>query len=365
MSATQNTITEPCRHTFDTIAGHDVLKTYLRSAMRNGVLPHALLFQGPRGLGKTSMAYALARALNCSFDAPAGCPCDVCRKIAEGIFTDLLMVEPRGAAGQLTIGGWKSGKDDPDNLQYYRFIDSRPLDGSKKVLILRQADRMNPALSNYLLKLIEEPPSYLLVILVTHRPNDLLVTVRSRCAPLRFSPLTADEIGDLARAAARDGDSLSPDALVALSEGKPGQLFELAAGTSSTMRNDIARLMTLFQEFGFVSLFKVASDLLRSGPGQARGGVGAIENFEAILNELQTWLRDAMIGKTVPPEQARKMMVNQDCAQKLMDYAAKASFEGLCAAMDFVRQAHVYAPRQTEKTYVLEMLLLKIGRAMK
>src|SRR5690606_21308096 len=120
---------------------------------------------------------------------------------------DVLVVEPRGATGQITLNGWRPGKDDPDNLQYYRFIESRPLEGSRKVLILRHAERMNVAFANYILKLMEEPPSYLSLILISNRKNDLLVTIRSRCAPVKLSPLTLDEM----RAYAADR-SLNPDA---------------------------------------------------------------------------------------------------------------------------------------------------------
>ena len=195
----------PQQHDLSTIRGHDLIKRYLVQARDTGAMPHALLFHGPEGIGKTSMAFALAKLMNCESGRADQCTCESCRKITDGVFADVITVEPKGAAGQITLAGWKPGKDDADGVQYYRFIDSLPMEGKRKVVILRRADRMNIALSNFLLKLIEEPPSYLMMILVTHRPGDLLVTIRSRCAPLKFMPLLANEMMDL-------GKELRPDA---------------------------------------------------------------------------------------------------------------------------------------------------------
>lgn len=331
-------------------------------------MPHAILLHGPRGVGKTSMAYALARLVN----APPGCDfgwaADVERKINEGVFPDLLLVEPKGAAGQITLTGWKPGKDDPDGLQYYRFVDSRPMEGIRKVVIIRQAERMNIALANYLLKLIEEPPSYLLMILITHRRSDVLQTIRSRCAPVKLSPLEREEMIRFAE------ERLKPvprgadlEMLLRLSEGRPGLMLDLAGEAGAKRRAEIARLMRLFQQYGFVGLFRVASELQKvAAENGGKSGAAAQENFESALNGLQAWLRDAQILKSVSsPDLAERFLVNADLKEELTAYAASASLEGLARASAQVREAYSYAGRQTDKSFVLENLLLQVGRAMK
>lgn len=356
---------EPAQHNLRSVAGHEMVKRYLLAAMEAGSLPHALLFQGPRGVGKTSMAYALAKASNCPKGAPEGCACNACRKISEGVFADLLTVEPRGAAGQITLAGWKPGKDEADTPQYYRFVDSRPMEGWRKVLIIRQAERMNIALANHLLKLVEEPPSYLLMVLLTHRPGELLKTIRSRCAPVRFGVLDR-ELECFAQAAGLDpsGDS-GVRALFQLCEGRPGLLAELMGESNAAQRAETARSMAMFQRHGFLSLFRVASDLARGAAPAARFGAAASENFEGTLNALLAWLRDAVIVKTLPAPRAREMVLNADMIGELEQYAAQAPVEGLVDAFDAAREAYVYAPRQTDKAYVMETLLMRIGRAMR
>jgi DNA polymerase-3 subunit delta' len=359
-------VREPAQHNLSSLAGHELVKRYLLGALDLESLPHALLFHGPRGVGKASMAYALAKAANCPGRATAPCSCNACRKIAEGIFADMVTVEPRGAAGQITLAGWKTGKDDQEGPQYYRFVDSRPLEGSRKVLIIRQAERMNIALANHLLKLIEEPPSYLLMVLLTHRPGELLRTIRSRCAPVRFGVLDTAELERFARDSGLGPvDEPQMRSLFRLCEGRPGLLLELMGEASAAQRAETARSMAAFQQHGFLALFRVAADLARGAAPAARFGAAASENFEGTLVALLAWLRDAVLVKTLPPARARELVLNADLLGDLERYAATAPVEGLVEAFDAVREAFVYAPRQTDKAYVMEALLMRIGRAMR
>lgn len=352
-------VVEPRQHSFRSVVGHDLIKKYLSSAWQNNVLPHALLMMGPKGVGKLSLAYSLAKYANCASPDKQDCLCDVCRKIGAGIFADVLLVEPRGAAGQITLNGWREG-DDPDGLQYYRFVNSRPLEGEKKVLIIRQADRMNVPLANYLLKLIEEPPSYLLIVLVTHRPADLLVTIRSRCAPLRFSPLTLDEMNRFAAGAANDLKADERAALLRLSDGRPG-LFLKLLDESGPQHAVLAALMLQFQQQGFVSLFGAASDLCKLGKGEGSSS----EQFEQVLTRMEAWFRDVLISQFVDEKQAGAMLIHSTAEKEVRQFAAQAPVEGLTRAADEIRKMYSYGPRQGERNYVLELLLMQIGRAIR
>jgi DNA polymerase-3 subunit delta' len=357
VSASAPPATPPSAHNFDSIHGHDLIKRYLTSAMGSQALPHALLFHGPRGVGKTSMAYALAKTLNCPNGGRGECACDVCRKISTQVFSDLVVVEPKGAAGQITLAGWKPGREEADTIPYYRFVDSRPLEGGRKILMLRQADRMNTAMANHLLKLIEEPPSYLTLILVTHRPGDLLTTVRSRCAPLKFNPLEQSEMEEFARSQDLSSADSGTANLLRLAEGRPGLLIDLISGDLATRRKATASAMDLFQQHGFLMLFRAASELGKS-PTWGAGG----EVFETTLQTLQAWVRDAILLKVMPEGEARKLMLNSDVMEAVKTYAAQNEMPALLAAYDELQNAFEYTARQTDKAYVLETLLMRLGR---
>jgi DNA polymerase-3 subunit delta' len=359
--AAKPALLRPPAHCFDSIVGHDLIKRYLTAAIEKDVLPHALLFHGPRGVGKLSSAYALTKYLNCGRAAASDCACNLCRKISEGIFADVLLVEPRGAAGQITLSGWKPGKDDPDGLQYYRFIDTRPLEGARKVLIIRDAERMNIALANHILKLMEEPPSYLTLILLTQRRGDVLTTIRSRCAPVKFSPLPIADMKSLARTVlGPDASQKEVDALAHVADGRPGQLPDYTGDAAVARRKHLAATLQQFQQYGFVSLFRAASELQQETEG-GRGG----ELSDRVLNMLTTWFRDASIIKSASPEVADRLLVNSEIKAELQAFVNSLSQENLTRAADLIPEFKPLSPRQMDPNYILESLLLKIGRTMR
>ncbi len=351
----------PEQHYFDTLYGHSAVKSYLTSALESDRLPHALLFHGPGGLGKLSLAYALTKRINCLQNSPKGCNCNMCRKLAEGKFADVLLVEPRGATGMITLTGWRPGKDDPDNLQYYRFIETRPLEGSRKVLILRHAERMNVALANYILKLMEEPPPYLTLILVSDRKSELLPTIRSRCAPVKFNPLTFEEMASYVES--RDLDASAPEVVTAIrqSEGRPGIFDSKMAASAEEDQQDLAAAMLTFKQYGFVALFRVASDAVYLGES---AGTDAGSKFEMSLAKLSSWFRDVLIVK-LNADDGGNLLTFPRLRNELQDFGASLSNESLVAAYDAIGQYKTFARRQTDKNYALECLLMEIGRIIR
>ncbi len=353
-------IVEPCEHTFATIIGHTSAKQYLEHAVADHILPHALLITGPKGIGRTSLAYALTKRINCSFGAAPDCTCHICRKIRLGRAPDVLFIEPRSASGQLTLAGWKPGKDDPDDLQYYRFVETPPLEFSQKVLVLRKAERMNLALSNYLLKLIEEPPSYLTILLLASRPTDVLPTIRSRCAPLSLYPLSMTEMETFARGIS---SNLTPEALrllLVISGGRPGRFLDLIKHDAHADHAALASEMNHFRQHGFLALFGTARRLAQ----RCQEG-DAAEKLTQTLDALLMWLRDAMLHRTLSSNNAMQLAFFRDVEEQVRQFAETSELEALVSASRAVVDAYEYVPRQTDRTYVLELLLTRIGRALR
>lgn len=351
----------PQEHNFATIAGHEAAQAYLVSALDSGLLPHALLFHGPAGVGKLSSAFALIKRINCLDDSPEGCACNMCRKISESKFADVLLIEPRGATGQITLNGWRPGKDDPDNLQYYRFVETRPLEGSRKVLILRHAERMNVALANYILKLMEEPPPYLSLILISDRKSELLPTIRSRCALVKFSPLTLEEMAGYARSREMDPESADVMAALRQSEGRPAVFNERVGASAEEDQQLLAEAMLSFRKYGFVSLFRVASDLLELGES---AGSDSAARFEATLQKMTSWFRDALLVK-LGADADGKLLVYPGLRADLHAFGSEIASDKLMAAADAVSGYKSFARRQTDRNYTLECLLMEIGRIVR
>lgn len=198
---------------FRDIVGHRAVLTLLRRGVAQRSLPPALLLAGPSGVGKRTMAVALAQALNCG--TPAGAAetldacgeCLSCRRIARGVHPDVVMVQP-GENGSIKI---EQVRDVIDRAQY------RPFEGRVRVVIIDEADAAGDDAQSALLKTLEEPPSSSMFVLVSSMPDALLATVRSRCPRLRIGPLATAEVVEAlmrlheydepaARAAAADAD---------------------------------------------------------------------------------------------------------------------------------------------------------------
>jgi DNA polymerase III subunit delta' len=181
---------------FRDITGQRRLLDLLARSICRGTLPPSLIFAGPTGGGKRATAVALAQALNClepgtptaeSVDACGRC--SACRRIARGIHPDVLLVEP-GDSGTIKID---QVRDVIDRTAY------RPFEGTRRVVIIGEADAVVDAAQHALLKTLEEPPPSSMFVLVTARPDALLPTVRSRCIRLWFAVQDVDDIDAEAR----------------------------------------------------------------------------------------------------------------------------------------------------------------------
>jgi len=210
------------------IVGQDRAVAILRAAMARGRVHHAYLFTGPPDSGKRDTALALAAALNC-LEAPGeGCDaCVACTKIAQGIHPDVVTLEREGAAQIVPIETIR---------EVIARVGLPPHEAETRVFLIDEANALQPAAANALLKTLEEPPRRTMFILATVAPDQLLPTIRSRCQRVAFA---ARPIDVRARAAGDDAgaDRVArlADDVAALAGGPPGAR-ELAAAIALAQR---------------------------------------------------------------------------------------------------------------------------------
>lgn len=168
------------------IIGHREIVRGLQTGLLAGNLSHSYLFAGPEGVGKATLARALAQALLCQ-EAPTvtGClRCPSCHKVATHCHPDLIRVEMAEKKTRIAVDQIR---------ELARFLSLTPMEAPWKVAIIDDAATMNPAAANALLKTLEEPPARSILILVTSRPGMLLATIRSRCIIYPFSTLSKED----------------------------------------------------------------------------------------------------------------------------------------------------------------------------
>jgi DNA polymerase-3 subunit delta' len=190
-------IPEPSE-TFD-VFGHDAQAAQFAAAHRAGKLPHALVFTGPRGIGKASTAFQLAHYL-LAYPSSSNAPADfvardpsssLYRQVASGAHPSVLyLTRPLNDRTK----AFKTALTVDEVRRVGRFLSLTAHDGGYRVVIVDPADDMNTNAANALLKNLEEPPARTIFILIAHSLGRLLPTIRSRCQIVRFQPLDNDDL---------------------------------------------------------------------------------------------------------------------------------------------------------------------------
>jgi len=329
---------------FRDILGQERVISHLKTAMAKGRLSHAYLFLGPQGVGKASVARALAAALNCAqprADGDACGECPSCRRMNAGTHPDFLVVSPEESKAQIGIEKIR---------ELRRLTEYPPLGGGWRVALIKPAEALtaqNDAAANALLKTLEEPPDRHVLVLTALGEADLLPTVVSRCHKLAFAPLPAPLVArELMK---RRGLSPVQAALLAALSG-----------------GSLGRALNLDPEELLAQRRQVLADLARLAAGSAAGVLDWAQRLAKNRAELdnfllmaQLWFRDLLLAHYQAPA---PLLAHQDLAPEL-DAAREAGtpeawfakFSALGAA-----QRHLQANLNPELT--LDILGLRLQR---
>lgn len=246
----------------------------LRRSLAAGRVPHALLFEGPEGVGKECAAQALAARLLCEApsDGDACGACRSCRLMASGNHPDYHLIH-RGLHKQHPDKSIRAGKGlflAVDVVRHFLIepASSAPSLGRRRVFVVRDAERMNEGAQNALLKTLEEPPGAACLILVTSSAQRLLPTIRSRCQPIGFDPLPDAFVRQ--QLTQRTGlDDREASALAGLAQGRLGAALRWHAIGLLGALESLARLLA---EGGYNHPEAFAKALIEQATALAQAG---------------------------------------------------------------------------------------------
>ncbi len=302
------TYTRKRPRTFDEIAGQEFVVSTLKNSIRSGRIAHAYLFSGPRGVGKTSAARILAKALNCtSIDKPTDSPCGECancKEIAAGNSLDVIEID---GASNTSVNDVRRIKDE---------VLFSPNTCRKKVYIIDEVHMLSNSAFNALLKTIEEPPGYIVFIFATTEIHKVPATIRSRCQQFHFQLIPIEIIKDLlTETAVETGTSVDDDALFWIAKEATGSmrdaytLFDQVISFITTDNADPeaapALTMQLIKDkMGLVGLDVVndlAEALSRGNSGEAITSIHDIfrrgVSVEQIITDLVEYFRSLLLMK--------------------------------------------------------------------
>ena len=319
--------------TFGEIYGHGKQIVILKSAMAKDRIAHAYLFYGMEGIGKKTTAAVFARALNCGAEDPPCDTCPSCRKAEHKNHPNIVTITAEGQF--IKIGAVK---------ELQERMTFRPSEG-RRVFIMPEADRMNAAAANALLKTLEEPSAGNILLLTTARPYALPMTILSRCQHLRFSPLAHEEVERYLR----EKEALDADAaavVAASAGGSIGKALEMNREDYLTQRNTI--LDDLSSDDPNNPLHRLAF--------ASRLGTEREEILER-LRILETCYRDALVFRET---QEAGRLIFQDRIGVIRTVAGRLSGCDLLRNIAAIEAAAGAIDKNANKTLTLETMAIKL-----
>jgi DNA polymerase-3 subunit delta' len=374
---------------FSEFLGNAAVVENLRAAIAIGRLPHSLVIAGARGSGKYTLALMLAMALECELQpretaAPAadGSParefagfcghCRNCTRILESADLDARVEEAVATREEMRETDKKDTRvlvqthpdvlvippDPPQlliKLGQIRTVIHRaqylPTEAPAKVFIITSSAFMKEA-ANSLLKLLEEPPAYVHLILLTENPGELLPTIRSRCAFARLGALPAEEIAELLATRRPEWSRTDRELIGRLSEGAAGRALAFNLQEYTAARTDAFALLAGLERTNDHSpLFRTTETYRAGAEGQAKTA--------ALLRALASLLEDVLLIQSGAPERMR----NIDRRKDLERMAQTVSFEWIEAAMRSIDAAQSGMRRNLLRSLSLDALALQLESA--
>ena len=286
--------------TFADIVGQEHVVTALVNALGANRLHHAYLFSGTRGVGKTTVARVLAKALTCEqgiTSEPCGV-CESCQAIAEGRFVDLIEVD---AASRTRV---EDTRELLENVQY------APTRGRFKIYLIDEVHMLSGHSFNALLKTLEEPPEHVKFLLATTDPQKLPVTVLSRCLQFTLRHISSEQIAaQLQKILTAENISSDPSALIQLSESADGSMRDALSLLDQAIAYSGGNVteQTVSQMLGTVPSEQVdalINAICEFDPAQAMQIIHSLTSlnvdFSKLLDQLIVIFHAAAISQAVP-----------------------------------------------------------------
>jgi len=346
---------------FDEVAGQDAIKRILSRASAEDKVAAAYLFSGTRGVGKTTMARVLAKALNCE-KAPSAEPCNECaqcRQIAAGISPDVIEID---AATHGTVDEARRLKED---------VGYAPLQSRYKVFIIDEAHMLSKAAFNALLKTLEEPPGRVTFILATTEPHKILPTIISRCQHYVFKRLTQAELeAHLAGLLQREDVSFEQKAVSLLARRGAGSVRDsmsllaqvLAMGGESLREADVRDALGLAGQdvfFSFMRSFKEedclgVSQLLRQVLDRGL-------DIGFFLRELAAGWRNMFLLSQAGEKALPTLELTEEEAGQWLEWARAFDARHIHASWQMTLEGQRRVMTSLEPALALELLLLNLA----
>ena len=345
---------------FDELIGQEHVAQALSNAISTHRVGHAYLFTGARGVGKTSAARILAKALNCE-QGPAPVPCntcDICQSISTGEDVDVLEID----------GASNRGIDEIRQLRQNAGV--RPSRARFKIYIIDEVHMLTREAFNALLKTLEEPPEHVKFIFCTTEATKIPITILSRCQRFDFAGILTRSIHErLQQIVAAEGVEADPEALEVLARRAAGsmrdsqslleQLLAFASG-----RITVAEVHGMLGTAGEERLSALVEHLIEHNPAAALADLDAAMSAGVdaaqLIEQLFGYLRDCMVAAVGCPNEAF-LYTSPSGAGQVVEAGKRLGVDTLLAIMQILDQTLSRMRYSTQGRILAELALVRIG----
>lgn len=323
---------------FSDIIGHEKIIKHLRSAIELDMVSHAYILNGPEYSGKMMLAEAFAAALQCEGEGEKPCmACRSCRQAADHNQPDIIYVQHE-KPNTIAV--------DDIRTQVNNDIVIKPYSSRHKVYIVDEAEKMNQQAQNALLKTIEEPPAYAVILLLTTNADSFLQTILSRCITLNLKAVKEDVIREYLMKHYRIPD-YQADVCAAFSQGNVGKAVQLA---SSEDFNELkASVLQLVKRLEDIDLYEFG------------GAIKQIGEYKLQINDyfdlITIWFRDVLYMKATNDVNG---LIFKDEVYDIKRQASKRSYPGIEKILKALQTAKVRLNANVNFDLTIELLLLAI-----
>lgn len=350
---------------FTDVVGQNHITQTLSNALKNGRLPHALLFTGPRGTGKTSSARILAKALRCpnSVNFTPCNECDSCKEIATGSSVDVIEID----------GASNNGVDSIRELR--ETVAFMPTSGKYKIYIIDEVHMLSTSAFNALLKTLEEPPAHVIFIMATTEAHKIPQTILSRCQRFDFRRISTRQITErLQLICSQEGVSAEEDALWVIARQGDGSMRDsqslldqvITFANGHLTRSNVVEILGLTDR---ALLFETMNALVDRSSQAILKVIEKIAQagFEPHLfsQDLLEMIRNLLLVKISETQASQILEMPDSELAALTDMSQRLSEEDIHLLFDMALKGGSDIPRAQDPRIVLEVVLLRMASAPK
>ncbi|MCH4193556.1 MAG: DNA polymerase III subunit delta [Butyrivibrio sp.] len=330
---------------FADIIDQTQMKDHLQNALRTGKVSHAYIIAGEKESGKEFIAGIFAKTLQCEDRRETGEymeACDQCHSCIQAEHMDHPDI--------ITVTHEKPGSIGVDEIraQVRDDVQIKPYSGKYKIYIIPEGEKMTASAQNALLKTLEEPPAYVVIIILTENTEAFLPTIISRCIVLPMKPASDDSVRKFLMEQIKIVD-YKADLCVAFARGNVGKAIQLAQNEEfEELRN---QTISLVQNLGRKEIFEINNTVHEIITAQEQ------DRKQDFLDVLTFWFRDVLVCKATEEDDH---LIFRDKISYIRDTADRCSYEGLNRIIEAMRKARKRLDANVNADLALEMLMIAV-----